>query len=272
MGTEIYSGSLGEVRLAGASTGVACTTTAAYTSLHEGTHWISLTPRNFSTAVVVRWALCPYLLIFKTTDALGATGNYTEYSSSAQDADTGTSVTLSSLDTAANDDYLYVGSHIQFAGVHCDVDGTNGNSSVLTVNYWDGSSWSDTSDTDNTSSGGATFAQDGTVAWSVPSDWAADSLVDIGDASTAHSPHLGTQDIYWTRWQVSSALDSSVTLDHMVAIPRSTAYAELVSGQALEDTITMGPGGIGGICALTNAGTANLLINCATRSNTRRFA
>uniref|UniRef100_A0A6M3XVB5 Uncharacterized protein n=1 Tax=viral metagenome TaxID=1070528 RepID=A0A6M3XVB5_9ZZZZ len=272
MANEIFAGDLGEIRLAGASKGVSLSTTAAYTSLPEGTHYVTLTPRNFATAVVARFALCPYLIVLLTTDALAASGNLTDYSSAAQDADTATSVVLSSLDTAANNDYLYVGSWLPFAGVHCDVDAANSVASALTVNYWDGTAWTTTSATDNTKSGTTTFAQDGTVTWSVPTDWVPDSLVDIGAATAGIGTHVGVQDIYWTRWQVSVQLDTQVTLDHMVGMPRSTAYAELLNGQAFEATINMGIGGVGGIVALTDAGTANLLINCSTRSSSRIFA
>lgn len=278
MANEIYAGPLGELRLAGASKGVACTTTAVYTGLPEGTHYIALTPRNFATAVVVRFALCPYLTIFKTTDDLATDTNLTEYSSEAQDADTATSVVLSSLDTAANSDYLYVGSHVPFAGVHCDVDAVNANASVLTVKYWNGAAWTDISDTDNTTSGGKTMAQDGTVTWTVPAAWVPNTLAGIRTIlttdllKTVQHALLHNHDLYWTRWEVSAALDSSTTLDHMIAMPRSTAYGELLPGQPFEETINMAPGGFGGVVSLTDAGTANLVINCATRGSARRFA
>jgi hypothetical protein len=271
MADEMFSGNIGEIQLAGAASGVALTTTAAFTSLPEGTHWISLTPRNFATAVVARFLFCPYLIIAKTTDLGVAATNWTEYSSEAQDADTGTSVTLSSLDTIANGDALYVGSHVTFAGAHIDVDGTNSNANNLTVKYRKSDdTWADISDTDNTDTG-ASLAQDGTVTWTVPSDWVQASLTDTGDVTLAHSTHTDNDQIYWTRWEWNAAMDSSVTLDHMIAIPRLTTYAELVAGQTLETTITMGPGGVGGVVALTNAGTANLLINCGTRSSSRIF-
>ncbi|KKM25824.1 hypothetical protein LCGC14_1591050, partial [marine sediment metagenome] len=43
------------------------------------------------------------------------------------------------------------------------------------VDYWDGSAWSDISDTDNTDTG-ASLAQTGTVTFTVPSDWATQAL------------------------------------------------------------------------------------------------
>ena len=273
MSTEIHAGTLGEIRRAGASKGVACTTTAAITGLPEGTHWISLTPRNFSGATVVKIALNPYLAIFKTTDLLVAAANYTEYSSEAQDDDTATLVTLSSLDTLANGDALYVGAPIQFSGVYCVVVAANSTASVLTVKYWNGTAWTDTSDTDGTIvATGKTMGQSGAVTWAVPSAWTANSLINIGDATLPHSSHLADTYMFWTRWEVSAALDSSTTLSSMLAMNRSTTYAELVNGQTMEQTILMGLGGFGCVESLTDAGTANLVINVATRSTSRRFA
>jgi hypothetical protein len=251
--------------------GTALTTTSQVIGFIESSKWVGFTTRNFATGVVAKVAFSPYLFVLVTSDALAVAGNTTQYSSQAQDGDTATSVTLSSLDTAANSDFVYVGSHLRFRGVDVDVDAPNGTTSILTVNYWDGSAWSDTSDTDGTISGGATMAVDGQVTWAIPSDWVADSLVNIGDTTLTNIPHGSTQDIYWTRWQVSVALDSSVTLDHMIALPQSTAYAEFVNNQSFETAITMGPGGYAGLEALMNAGTGNLVVNVATRTISRDF-
>lgn len=60
-------------------------------------------------------------------------------------------------------------------------------------------------------------------------------------------------------------MDSTVTLDHMLGINESTAYAEVSTGVATAGRINHGFGsnGVGGVEALTDAGTANLLVNCA---------
>ena len=272
MATETYTGNIGEIRAAStAGGGTALTTSLATIGLPEGSRWVSLTPRNFATGVVAQFSFNPYLLIIKTTDALATSGNLTDFSSAAQDADAGTDVVLSSLDTAANDDFLYVGSHLPFRGVAVDVDAANGNSSILTVKYWNGSAWTDSMDVDGTIDTGKTMAVDGNVTWAIPSDWVADSLLNIGDASNAIGIHVSEPNIYWTRWEVSLALDSSVTLNSMRALNRATTYGELLSGQAFEESITMGPGGIGCIEAKMNAGTGNLVVNVATRSASARF-
>ena len=270
MATETFPGNVGEIRAAStAGGGTSLSTTLATIGLPEGTRWISLTPRNFVTGVVCQFAFNPYLLIIKTNDALVA--NLTEFSSEAQDADLATDVVLSSLDTAANNDFLYVGSHEQFRGVVIDVDAANGTSSILTVRYWNGSSWTDISDLDGTIDTGKTMAVDGNVTWTVPSDWVADSLVGIGDALSAIGENVGVERLYWTRWEFSVVLDSSVTLNSMRSLNRSTAYAELLSGQVFEETISRGHLGIGCVEALMNAGTGNLVVNVATRFTGQRF-
>lgn len=264
MATEILAGPLGEIRAAStAGGGTALTTTAGFIQIPTGVRHLMITPRNFSTGVVAQIALNPYLVVIKTADALATAP--TDYSENAQDGSAATDVTLSSLDTAANLDFLYVGSHLPFRGVVCDIDAANGTASVLTVKYWQDAApdaWTDITATDGTTSGGATFAVDGNVTWTVPTDWLKASLLTIAD-TTLSFPYAGLP-MYWTRWEVSVALDSSTTLNSMLSMNRSTAYWELLSGQPLEERITKGLGGIGCVEALMNAGTGNLIVNAAS--------
>lgn len=268
MTTEVIAAPLGELRaISTAGGGTALTTTATTIGLPKGTKYLALTARNFATAVVAKIALTPFLFVLKTTDALVAAGNLTDASDAVQDGDTSTTLSLNSLGTAAQGDFLYVGSHLPFRGCRVDVGNTNSNASVLTVKYWDGNSWEDISDTDGTTSGGATFAQDGLVTWTIPADWAITTLIASADSAL---PPIGvgvnTPDLYWTRWEVSAALDASVTVLELHALCRSTAYAELLAGQTLELTVSRGVGGVGAIEALTDAGTGNLIVNAGTRT------
>ena len=237
-------------------------------------------PRNFaSSAVVVRYSLNPYLIVGKTTDALVAVANFTDASSSMQDEDTATTLVLNSFDTAANNDYLYIGSHIPFRGVRVIIGGANSNASVLTVKYRksDGT-WADISASDGTDSGGATFAQTGNVTWTLPTDWVTASLVATGDTSLpaigAAKINIATEPtVYWTRWQVSAALDSAVTATGMLAMNRSTAYDEIMETEIDESRIaTHQYLGTGCVEALTDTGTANLLIKIRTVGIGSKFA
>jgi hypothetical protein len=142
---------LGEIRQASASKGLSLSTTAATVGLPKGTGFVSLDPGTYSTAVVARIAFSPYLLVLKTADSLAT---MTDYSDAAQDADAATDVTLSSLDTLANGDSLWVGSHVPFRGLSVDVDAANGTASVLTGTYWDGAALTNISLTDGTTSAG----------------------------------------------------------------------------------------------------------------------
>lgn len=345
MATEVFSGGLGEIRaLSTASGGTALSTTATYIPVIRNTEHLFITPRNFATAVVAKVALNPYLVVFKTTDRMGT---MTDYSNNAQDGAAATVVTLSSLGTEANGDWLLIGAHEPFRGVYVDMTANvNGTASVLTVYYWQDTTtdaWASLSATDGTDSAGATFGQDGLVYWTVPTDWKPMKLADLytgayladgtgtftgspidlmpgrntvtntvagtctitlptggygsvasGTATVTGSPKAlttagsttvtvsGTGTIlvdinssavsgayantplFWTKWVVSAALDSSATAQAMLSANRSTAYAELLPGQCLESRCNVGPTGIGCIEALTDAGTANLIVNGAT--------
>lgn len=260
-----------EFRAASAAAGgTALSTTLTTIALPIGTEFVSLEARNFVTGVVAQYALCPYLTILRTQDRLATAP--TDVSDNAQDGDAATDVTLSSQSTWANGDALYVGSHVPFRGVRVDVDAANGNASVLTVNYWNGSAWVDITATDNTASGGATLAVDGTITWTVPTAWSANSLRNIAALAGDDSDLANTvtfqgaeRILYWTRWEVSAALDASTTQNEIHALARSTAYAELTTGKPGHEFFARrGPGGIGAIEALMNAGTGNLIVNAGS--------
>mgnify|MGYP001563449585 CR=1 FL=1 len=171
MPIETLNGPFSEVRASStAGGGTALTTAAQVVPFLPGTSYASWEARNYSTAVVVKYALVPYILVYKTVDLLAT---ISDYSDAAQDGDTATDVVLSSLDTLANGDALWIGSPLPFRALIADVDAANGNSATLTGVYWSTASAALTniSLTDNTASGGAPFAIDGTITWTVPTDW-----------------------------------------------------------------------------------------------------
>lgn len=268
MSTEVLPGPISEVRAVHTSAGgLSLTTTLQTAGFPKGTQGVRISPRNFSTAVVARFALNPYLVVLKTSDALATVANLTDYSENAQDNDTSTLVTLSSLDTNANSNAVWIGAALPFRGLSVDVVSTNSAASVLSGTYWNGSALSNISLTDNTASGGNTFAQDATITWSVPTDWAKATLKTAGSAAAA----IRTDELYWVKLVVSAQLDSSTTLASVHALNRSTAYAEIQDADVWESVIRRGVGGIGSIEALTDAGTANLLVTALTFGTTGRF-
>ena len=271
MTTETVAGPMGEVRAAStAGGGTALTTTAVRIVLPIGTRWLSLTPRNFTTAVVAKFNFNPWLTVLKTSDGLKTVAALTDYSTNAQDGSTSTDVDLSSLNVGGAGGYLYVGASAPFGGAAIDIDAANGTASIILVEYWNGSAWADITATDGTASGGAAMAIDGSVTWTVPTAWAPVALQ--GTVTTPAQSDLLATNLFWTRWSFTVALDSTTTLNSLIAINRSTAYAELVSGQAFEESVSVGTGGISGVTALTDAGTANLIVNVATRGKGLLFA
>ena len=277
---EVKAAPFVEWRLAGASKGVALTTTAAFTTFPIGTNYLKLKPRNFSTAVVARYALNPYLVVLKTTDALGTVAAFTDASENMQDGSTATTLSMHSFDTAANGDFVYVGSPLPFRGVRVTIGNTNSvGASTLTVKYWQDAAtdaWTTITATDGTASGGDTFGVTGNVTWTVPTDWLKKSLMEISDylvlqgstAEIAMARNLASQIFYvplfWTRWETSAAFDSTVTATEMQAMNRSTTYDELLENEIQEQVVHRGVSGVGCVEALTDAGTANLLVSVAS--------
>lgn len=270
MGTDIYAGPLGETRAAStASGGTVLGTTAVLIPLPKGTKHLFITPRNFATAVVAKLAFNPWLVVLKTTDNLATVP--TDYSESAQDGSTSTTILLNDFSTLAAGDFLLIGSHLPFRGVAIDVEAANGGAaSALTVAYWDAVTWTSISATDGTVASSKTMAVDGNVTWTVPTGWKAESLrnifANVGPSvsdSVLNSPRMAAYSVekmYWTRWVVSVVLDDAVTLNSMLALNRSTAYGEFITSLVHERRVHRGLGGIGCIEALTDAGTANLIV------------
>ena len=271
MPTQVTAGYHEIMGRAGALVGEAATTTSATTGLPVGTHWVSLTARNFSTAVAVGFKVCPWLVILKTQDD---NATFTDYSEAAQDDDQDTLVDLSSQDTAANGDYVYVGSHIPFRGVDIDVNATNSSvSSDLTVEYWSSTGlWTDLSASDGTN-GTESLDQDGKVTWTVPANtlWQPNRL--NGILATNVTIPSGNAKLYWTRWTWGVATDSSTTQFSWHGLPEihpesrdadgsdTLDYSGLIENQSFEMACRRGPGGFGAVEYITDAGTANLIIN-----------
>lgn len=229
---ETTPGEYGEIR-GGTSKGLSLTSTLQTFPL-KNARQLALTPHTFAGgAVTVRFALNPLLVILKTADGLATAP--TNYSDNAQDGDAATDVTLSSLSTAANEDFVYVGMSRPIRGLMVDVDLPNGNASVLTVKYWNGSAWVDITATDGTDSAGASLGQDGNITWTIPTAWRKTTLHESGDARCAFR-HAGTP-LYWLRMQWSAALDASCTQNSIMPLAPSTEYFELVAGQPFEEAI-----------------------------------
>lgn len=258
--SDALAGPVGEVRSAStASGGTSLTTTTTRVLFPHGTSLVQLLPRNFSGASVVRVALLPYAQVLVTNDGLSSV---TDVSRSAQDGSSTSKITLSALAPLANGGAVYLGVFCPLRGLDIDVDAPNSNASVLSCAYWNGSSWAALTLTDGTAVGGATFAQDGLITWTPPSDAASSSFASVVSRVSVLSK--STRNLYWYRFGVSALLDASVTLNGCVGLPRSTNYGELVETLGMEFRTQTSVGGHAGVEALTDAGTANLIVNCFT--------
>ena len=261
--------------------GTALSTTAALISIPINSKYLSLTPRDFNVAVVCQYSLNPFLTIITTTDALAGTAEHgftdtieptslSEFatqniSDEMQDGDS-SDFDINSFDLVANNNFIYVGSPLPFRGVAVALNNKNDIASVLTVNYWHNSGvWTNTGNGDGTDVSGDTFKQDGSVTWTVPAAWKRDNLQNIGDTTVGEA--WSTVGLYWTRWEFSAQLDSTVDLVQMRPLNRSTAYAELLEGQTRE--MSLHNRQYACVEALVNAGDGNLVANVDATGNER---
>ncbi len=265
--SDSFPGPISEARIAStAAGGTALTTSAALIPFPNGTTHVQVLPRNFSTAIVVKLAINPYLAVLLNNDRMVTVP--VDYSDAAQDGVAATQVTLSAL-AASPVGAVYVGSPVPFRGLRSvTVDANTGAASTLAADYWNGSAWVTTTPTDGTTAGGKTFAQSGDITWTVPTAWAKKDLETILGTANAYGPFgtpAGTLQLYWIRLTVSAALSATVTLSSLLALNRSTVYAELPETMGQEFRVSKKLGGHAGLEALTDAGTANLIVNVFTQ-------
>jgi len=118
--------------------------------------------------------------------------------------------TLDTLSTD-NDNAFYVGFFQPIEGIKFTLGtSTNNNASTLTLQKWTGAAWSDLTITDGTTSGGATFAQTGTVSWTYD--------------GTEKPRMLNGLMLYWYRGTVNATLDQV----HVKQIEAVKPWAQLV--------------------------------------------
>lgn len=261
--------------------GAAITAAAALIHLPRNATWLGLTPWGFaSSAECLRFAFTPWLWTVLTFDGMltQQVPPTEDVDAELQDGDTTVGLTLNSMPTLANGGSLFVGSHMPFRGFRIDAGNKNSTAATILCEYWDGSAWVDLSATDGTASGGVVLAQDGDVTFTVPAAWAKTKLNDrYPNVQNRVAQHF-REDLYWVRVSVSTALDATVQILGLSALARSTAYSELLSGQTYSQVIARGPDatrtgiqlgkvgqyGVAAVEALTDTGTARLIVNCGT--------
>ena len=266
---EVIDSFLGELRTVSTTGGgTALSTTRALVFIPRGTHWFSVTPRNLVTgAEVAQVGFCPWGTVLVAVSGGDAADALRDDSVNAQDGDAATDITLSLLATLADGGRIYVGSSRRFRGIYCDVDAANGTAATILVEYWANNRWVDASATDGTASGGATFAIDGAITWTVPAAWGAGKLNEMLNLNPRDTRDHAQRNMYWMRISVSAAMDAATTLNSLVLLQRSANLTELIDGQ----TFTMrqpdvdGHEGTSAVEVFVDAGTGNLVVNAAAR-------
>ena len=145
--------------------------------------------------------------------------------------------------TSSDAIYLFPDYPLRIRGFYVNVDGSNvnANASVMTLSYWNGA-WTDSSDTDGTASGGATFAQDGEVLWTLPSDEVMHTINGIAG--------------YVYRITVSATLSANTAIEEIILLHENINYEYLQPG-----VHTYNADRSGGFVALVDASTATARVN-----------
>lgn len=120
----------------------------------------------------------------------------------------------------ADSDALYFGSELPFNARYIRVSTANDQASVVSVEYFDGSSSfvSAVDVIDETSSGGNTLAQSGWISWKSDKDEGNPGKQDTDDMPTTEflqSSGLKIYDLYWVKLTFSADLKSTTALSYV---------------------------------------------------------
>lgn len=158
----------------------------------------------------MRLALVPKIKALLFWDNSAST--FTDIGSTNGFFDRTRAVTVTTLGAMTSSDYLYVGVKRPIGGIVIDIGATaNAVTSTLSGQYLDTDGvWQTlTIGTDGTASGGATFAVDGDILFTVPTDWRAFELSRVLSNVTG-APNEGR--LYWLRFSTSATFTAGVVL------------------------------------------------------------
>jgi len=134
---------------------------------------------------------------------------YNDYTPEAQDDDTTTVVVLDDLGTA--DDYLLIGSieRLQSISLNIPAKKGNGNSATVSVSYWDGGSWQEAGNIDDsTNVDGVSLSKSGTITFDSP------------DMSDEFLTAIETEaELYYYRLSWTANLDDETEIYYITGIP-----------------------------------------------------
>lgn len=131
-------------------------------SYEEPVHVVAASDANPSVLTIVAPSREPYRVF------LSDAGVKTDYSDAANST-TGGDVPVGLV---FGQDYLYLGFRERIASFFVDVTAANAAVDAMVLEYWTGSAWAAVANlSDGTLSGGAALAVDGTVQFTMPTDW-----------------------------------------------------------------------------------------------------
>ena len=187
-----------------------------------------------------RLLISPRILKVWRFAASGST--YTDLTANTTDRDSATTGSISAILSTA---FIYISSNYRFRGFYCNMSSSvNANAATLTIGYWNGTAWGAVAGgSDGTASGGATFAVDGEVSWTLPSD----------EVTTDVNGVLGA---YWIRLSVSATLSASTAIEELILLHQNVNYDYIQGGLH-----TFNCDQVGGFVALVDAGTATGRVN-----------
>jgi hypothetical protein len=213
-------------------------TTAVYRALKPGFREVMLL-----CDTAFRIAFGPKLLHAVYYNA--AIDKYFDYVSKVTDRDPTTHMPL---DLMPATDIVYLGTTEPMLGAFFDIDGTNKNVVVATLDVeycstamGDGVDivFTDVStDSDGTISGGATLTQDGVYTWALPA---------IVKSRLGVFAHPMFSDCYWTRFKPSATLSALVDVVEIIPVYKNVNYGYI--GASIQETIPLDVDKVGGFLA-----------------------
>lgn len=140
----------------------------------------------------------------------GDNGTVTDWSSALSDY-RGQTKTMAYV---VSQDYLYIGGDLPFNHRYFDISTVNAQTAAVSVSLWDGQDWTAAVDViDETSSGGASLAQDGIIRWTPDRDvsWGTEESTENITGLTT----LKIYDFYWVRLSWDATLTASTALNYV---------------------------------------------------------
>ena len=116
----------------------------------------------------------------------------------------------------SSSEFIYIGQYFPFNNFSVDLIEENAVTGAMTVEYWDGNEFIDMVDLlDGSTSGGATFALNGTVQFQPNKNNSWSCISDTSDESGFPLSGFHLYDLYWARISVQNQLTAATKIKHL---------------------------------------------------------